>query len=243
MVFTHTYSWITEGLEDQVGRKFGDKVVGYEYDTFFEDRSPAKAVRLFQTPFNDVEGCPQTQCASYYERQSAFDQFGVGGGIFSAGSIQWSWGLEESEIGTQPDPRMQLLTSNLLKGLSQILRAKQYGMTVVRAQVTGPYAIPHMPIFLEPVHVGPDTTSLGTFAMMDDGQYPDLVEGDGIYATQFPLYRTSGCRSSSSGRRRARRRSPRCGSRTTGCGSRTWRTTGKPSSTRAASTRSTSTTT
>jgi len=45
MVFTHTYSWITEGLEDQVGRKFGDKVVGYEYDTFFEDRSPAKAVR------------------------------------------------------------------------------------------------------------------------------------------------------------------------------------------------------
>jgi len=188
MVFTHTYSWITEGLEDQVGRKFGDKVVGYEYDTFFDDRSPAKAVRLFQTPFNDVEGCPQTQCATYYERQSAFDQFGVGGGIFAAGSIQWSWGLEESEVGTKPDPRMQLLTSNLLKGLSQILRVKQYGMTVVRARVTGPYAIPHMPIFLEPVHVGPDTTSLGTFAMMDDGQYPDLAEGDGIYATQFPLY-------------------------------------------------------
>jgi len=188
MLFTHPYAWITEGLEDQVGRHFGDRVVGYEYDTFFEERSPAKAVRLFQTPFADVDGCPQVHCATYYERQPAFGLFGFGGGIFAAGTIQWSWGLDPSEAGTLPDPRMQLLTANLIRGLSQPLHVTAYGVAVVRARVLGPSLTPNMPITLEPVHVGPDTTSLGTFPMLDDGQWPDIVANDGFYAGQFQLF-------------------------------------------------------
>jgi hypothetical protein len=187
MLFAHPYAWITEGLEDQVGQRFGDRVVGYEYDTYIEDRSPAKAIRLFETPLDDGSGCPQVQCATYYERQPAFDVFGIGGGIFAAGSIQWSWGLDPSEAGTQPDPRMQLLTANVIRGLSEPLHVTREGVAIVRARVDGAYVTPNMPISCEPVHVGPDTTSLGAFPMLDDGQWPDSVANDDVYAGQFPL--------------------------------------------------------
>jgi hypothetical protein len=187
MLFTHPFSWITEGLENEVGHRFGDRVVGYEYDTYFDVVSPRHAIRMFETPFTDVPGCPQVQTAIYYERQPAFDIFGHGGGIFNAGSIQWSWGLDDTEGGTA-DPRMQLLTANLLRGLSQPLRVIDYGVAIVRARVEGPFATPQMPITVEPVHAGPDTTSLGVFPMLDDGEWPDEAANDGVYAGQFPLY-------------------------------------------------------
>jgi len=186
MLFTRPYAWITEGLEDQVGRRFGDRVVGYEYDTFFEGRSPAGAIRLFETPFEGTP-CPQVQCATYYERQPAFGVFGIGGGIFAAGTIQWSWGLDASEAGTLPDPRMQLLTANLIHGLSQKLQVSEPGVAVVRARIDGAYVTPNMPISCEPVHVGPDATSVASFPMLDDGNWPDEVANDDVYAGQFPL--------------------------------------------------------
>lgn len=185
--FVRPYSWITEGLEGEIGHRFGPNVVGYEFDTYFDGRSPEKAVRLFETPIVDPADCSQTQATTYYERQPAFNIFGRGGGIFAAGTIQWSWGLDDTEAG-MADPRMQLLTTNVIRGLSQSLRIRDYGMAVIRAHVGGPGATPQMPIQVEPVHVGPDTTSLGVFQMTDDGVPPDEVAGDSIYSTQFPLY-------------------------------------------------------
>jgi hypothetical protein len=185
LLFTHPYSWITQGLENEVGHRMGNKVVGYEFDTWFDDRSPHDAVRLFETPVADPE-CPQVQASTYYERQPAFDLFGRGGGIFAAGTIQWSWGLDDTENGAA-DPRMQLLTTNLIKGLSQPLVVKTAGMATIKARVIGPFADFGLPLRVEPVHVGPDTTSLGVFPMADDGAPPDAEAEDGIYTGQFPL--------------------------------------------------------
>ena len=185
ILFARPYSWVTEGLEDQVGNRFGPNVVGYEFDTYFDGRSPSKAVKLFETPIAGPE-CEQVQATTYYERQPAFGFSGNGGGIFAAGTIQWSWGLDDTESGAA-DPRMQLLTTNLIRGLSQPLYVQDPGTAVIRAHVDGASVTRRMPIEIEPVHVGRDTTSLGVSPMLDNGVWPDAAADDSIYTGQFQL--------------------------------------------------------
>jgi hypothetical protein len=185
ILFARPYSWITEGLEDQVGNRFGPNVVGYEFDTYFNGLSPSKAIKLFETPIAGP-GCEQVQATTYYERQPAFGFPGTGGGVFAAGTIQWSWGLDDTEAGAA-DPRMQLVTANLIRGLSRQLYVREFGMAVIRTRVDGPFATPRLPMEVDVAHVGRDTTSLGAFAMMDDGVWPDSTADDSVYSTQFPL--------------------------------------------------------
>jgi hypothetical protein len=186
LLFTRPWSWITDGLEGEVGNRFGNQTVGYEFDTYFPSVSPGGAVRLFETPIAGP-GCAQVQASTYYERRPPFGVAGNGGGIFTAGTIQWSWGLASNEGGGAPDPRLQLLTTNLIRGLSQRLVQAVDDTVVIRAALRGPSLTPQMPLSVEVRHAEPDTASFGEFALLDDGAWPDSVADDSVYAALVPL--------------------------------------------------------
>ncbi|MEP7027209.1 MAG: N,N-dimethylformamidase beta subunit family domain-containing protein [Candidatus Eisenbacteria bacterium] len=186
LLFTRPYSWITDGLESNVGERFGRQTVGYEFDTYFNLVSPAGAIRLFETPIAGP-GCAQVQASTYYERRPAFGVAGTGGGIFNAGTIQWSWGLASNEGGGAPDPRMQFLTANLLRGLSQRLALTADDTLVVRAALTGPSLTAQLPLTVTARAVEPDSGSFGTYALLDDGVWPDSLADDSVYTGLVPL--------------------------------------------------------
>ena len=112
---------------------------------------------------------------------------GDGGGIFAAGTIQWSWGLAPNEGGGDPDPRLQRLTTNLIRGLSQRLVQAVDDTVVIRAALTGPSITPQMPLAVELRHAEPDTISYGTFTLLDDGVWPDSLADDSVYTVLVPL--------------------------------------------------------
>ena len=185
LLFVRQYGWITEGLEGEAGHRFGSQTVGYEYDTYFDGCSPPKVITLFQTP-EPLEDCPQLQASIYYERQPAFGYGESGGGIFAAGTIQWSWGLDSTFAGP-PDPRMQLLTSNLVRGLRQPLRVPADGSAVIQVTITEPGLPPEVPLTVQPAQVGLDETSYDESPLLDDGVWPDSLASDGIYTGEIPL--------------------------------------------------------
>jgi hypothetical protein len=131
--------------------------------------------------------CPQTQVSTYYERQPAFGFPERGGGIFAAGTVQWSWGLDGMFSGEAPDPRLELLTSNLLRGLSERLVVPDSGIAVVRVAFAGAPPADPVDLTAQASHVGRDETALDPFALADDGAWPDSAAGDGIWSGTFPL--------------------------------------------------------
>src|SRR5439155_3594028 len=116
--------------------RFGSHDVGYEFDTNFDGFSPTSIVKLFSTP-EDSRTCPQTQVSTYYERQPAFGYPFTGGGVFAAATVQWSWGLDGTFTGDAPDPRLERVTANLIRGLSQPLVVTSPGAAVIRATFAG----------------------------------------------------------------------------------------------------------
>jgi len=186
LLFTQPWSWIADGVESEAGNRFGNQTLGYEFDTYFPTISPTGAIRLFETPISGP-GCPQVQASTYYERRPAFGVSGDGGGVFAAGTIQWSWGLGPNEGGGDPDPRLERLTANLIRGLSQRLVQADSDTVVIRAALSGPSLTPQLPLSVELRHAEPDTVSFGEFAMLDDGVWPDSLADDSVYTALVPL--------------------------------------------------------
>jgi hypothetical protein len=103
-VVTNRSSWVYEGT----GLVDGDSipgVVGYEADSSMSSAPLPSSVPgtyevLSQSPFDDIIGVNQIANSSIYQAPSS-------AWVFGAGTISWSWGLD--------DLRIQRITANVLK--------------------------------------------------------------------------------------------------------------------------------
>lgn len=86
-------SWVFAGS----GLKAGDRIkglMGYEVDQIAES-SPPNVIRLARSPFTRRNGLTNWADTTLYEAPS-------GAIVFAAGTIQWSWGLDDHNV---PDSR------------------------------------------------------------------------------------------------------------------------------------------
>jgi len=108
-VVTNSSSWVYAGT----GFKDGDTVpgiVGYEMDRWMSNYpSPSSISRtqLSQSPFTNTGGGADYANSSIYQAPS-------GAWVFAAGTIEWSWGLDNTLGHNAADPRIQQTTANLL---------------------------------------------------------------------------------------------------------------------------------
>jgi hypothetical protein len=122
-VVVHADHWLYDGT----GLRDGDRLtnlVGQEYDTFFRDFAHPGAVLLAESPIDSVvkdtgPGDPRgrpVHTATMYTAES-------GATIFSAGTFQWSWAIDElgrrdyQGFATPYDERVVRMTRNLFDRL------------------------------------------------------------------------------------------------------------------------------
>jgi subtilisin family serine protease len=104
-------NWVYAGT----GFKDGDSVpgvVGYEGDRVFSQYPGPTAVsgtytQLSNSPFTADNGTPDHANSSVYQALS-------GAWVFGAGTIGWSWGLDDYGAHGAVDPRLQQTTANIL---------------------------------------------------------------------------------------------------------------------------------
>lgn len=122
----NTGSWPFTGT----GLHDGDAIpgmVGYEYDRVFPNAPmPAGEIVLADSPLTNTNGKASESNVTLYR---AVGRGSVPGAwVFSAGTIQWSWGLDNDNINAGDvnrdkhqvaDVRVQKLTSNVLHAFSQ----------------------------------------------------------------------------------------------------------------------------
>src|SRR5262245_22867112 len=107
-VVTNSSHWLYAGT----GFRDGDVVpgiVGYEMDRFWPDFPPPNATSqtlLSHSPFVDYQGVSSYANSSIYQAPS-------GALVFSAGTMSWSWGLDNL-FANVADARIQRTTANLL---------------------------------------------------------------------------------------------------------------------------------
>ena len=84
-------------------------IVGYEYDHYFGGASaPVGVTVLSNTPvINTENNQPDTANSTIYRAAS-------GAWVYAAGTIQWSWGLDNFGGTTFVNPGIQKVTSNIL---------------------------------------------------------------------------------------------------------------------------------
>jgi len=84
-------------------------LVGYEFDQVFNNGlTPSGLVTLSASPVTDGAGVPGTQNAAVYTAPS-------GAIVFSAGTIYWSWKLDDNDYQHHgADVRVQQMTANVL---------------------------------------------------------------------------------------------------------------------------------
>jgi hypothetical protein len=104
------------GLFAGTGLTPGDElpgIVGYEYDRLGDEASrPAGLAVVGSSPVRGFNGQERAASVSYRAASGAL--------VFNAGTIQWSWGLDDfghEDIGAFADARLQRLTSNILNAL------------------------------------------------------------------------------------------------------------------------------
>jgi len=111
-VVTNSSHWVYAGT----GFKDGDHVsgiVGYEADSFMPSYPPPNSANqtiLSASPFTDPTGVTTYANSSIYQAPS-------GAWVFGAGTISWSWGLDDSPGVLRQfkvDPRIQQTTANIL---------------------------------------------------------------------------------------------------------------------------------
>ncbi|MGB3376349.1 MAG: N,N-dimethylformamidase beta subunit family domain-containing protein, partial [Microbacterium sp.] len=115
--------WRNTGLDEiPAGRSepLGDQTVGYESDEDIDNGfRPEGLIRLSTT----ITGTTQylldygnTVAAGTTEHHITLYRAASGALVFSAGSVQWGWGLDSTHDGVRPaaDPRMQQAEVNLL---------------------------------------------------------------------------------------------------------------------------------
>jgi hypothetical protein len=97
--------WIFEGTGAESGQAWS-RIVGYEYDRAHDNGlTPRDLVVLSESPVRDREGRTSVSHSSYYRQ---------GGMVFTAGTIDWSWGLDDSRMAGQVHPGIQRMTANVL---------------------------------------------------------------------------------------------------------------------------------
>src|SRR2546423_7998281 len=116
-VVTNSSHWVYAGT----GFRDGDHVaglVGYEADSFMSTYPPpnsANQTLLSASPFTDPS--PLSTCNATCTANSSIYQAPSGAWVFDAGTIAWSWGLDDVPgISRQfkVDPRIQQTTANVL---------------------------------------------------------------------------------------------------------------------------------
>ena len=129
-VVTNSSHWVYAGT----GFKDGDVVpgiVGYEMDRFWSNFPPPNAMSqtiLSQSPFTDADGKPNFANSSIYQAPS-------GAWVFSAGTMSWSWGLENF-FSNVADARIQRTTANILNAFLNGAPAVQQLRVTAPATVT-----------------------------------------------------------------------------------------------------------
>src|SRR5439155_11893459 len=106
-VVTNSANWVYAGT----GFRDGDSVpgiVGYEADRWFSQYPPPNAVTGTYTLLsNSAIGTSDHANSSVYQAPS-------GAWVFGAGTLQWSWALDNYNGMNLVDPRIQQTTANIL---------------------------------------------------------------------------------------------------------------------------------
>ena len=108
-VVTNSSNWVYAGT----GFHDGDAVpgiVGYEADRFqtnYPAPSTTNQTLLSQSPYTTVGGLPDYSNSSIYQAPS-------GAWVFAAGTMSWSWALDNYRTSAQTDARIQQTTANVL---------------------------------------------------------------------------------------------------------------------------------
>jgi hypothetical protein len=102
--------WIFERTGAEPGQAWS-RIVGYEYDKADNNGlTPPNLVVLSESPVADLSGRQSVSHSSYYQQ---------GGMVFTAGTIDWAWALDDSRIAGHVDSRIQRVTANVLNAFRQ----------------------------------------------------------------------------------------------------------------------------
>src|SRR6195256_1417161 len=134
-VVANSSSWVYAGT----GLADGDSIpgiVGYEMDSSMSSSPLPTSVAgtyqvLSQSPYVDPGG-PLTANSSIYQAPS-------GAWVFGAGTVSWSWGLDADGIAAPKggDPRIQLITANLLNRFVGVTSAATAPTVSITSPVSG----------------------------------------------------------------------------------------------------------
>ncbi len=117
-----TDHWIFEGAGIVSGQSFPG-IVGYEYDHMaVPDERPPGLTVVGSSPVNGFLGS-DTAVSSIYQAPS-------GATVFAAGTVAWSWGLDDfghEDRGAFADDRLRRVTANILDRLSRPSSAASSG--------------------------------------------------------------------------------------------------------------------
>lgn len=75
--------------------------------------TPPGLVVLSASPVTDLQGQPSVANSAYYRQ---------GGMVFTAGTVDWAWGLDDWRQARLVDPRVQRVTANVLEAFRPIPR-------------------------------------------------------------------------------------------------------------------------
>jgi hypothetical protein len=111
---TNASNWVFTGTGWTNGTKVPG-IVGYEYDHYFGDSTtPSGTTVLSSTPLiNQENNQPDTANSSIYTAPS-------GAKFFEAGTIEWSYGLDNFGGTTYVSPGIQQVTSNILNAFTGV---------------------------------------------------------------------------------------------------------------------------
>lgn len=107
-VVANSAHWAYSGTGFQDGDRIPN-LVGYEMDRYMSGYPLPSVVRrdlLSVSPYTDVDGNPDYANSSMYQSSPS------GAWVFAAGTISWSWGLDD--YSGSPDARIQRTTANIL---------------------------------------------------------------------------------------------------------------------------------
>ncbi len=179
--------WIFDGTGVISGDSLGTNIVGYEWDDLAA-ASPSGTRKLLATNMLGIGfGGASHSVGSYYEQTPEFGYPGGSGAkVFSAGTVQWSWGLDDLGY-TRPDARIQRITSNIMMSFAspKVTLVDQTLVFRVNARYLRLRPADRVSLVSGLPGVGYDPG----MTMLDDGLGADSVAGDGVYtlAVQIPL--------------------------------------------------------
>ncbi|MBI5835705.1 MAG: hypothetical protein HZB25_00535 [Candidatus Eisenbacteria bacterium] len=178
-VVNDSQHWIFDGTPVVAGDSLGTNIVGYEWDDL-APQSPVNTRALIQTAVTSVGSGNSNSVGSYYE---ATPEYGFPGGrgakVFAAGTVQWSWGLDDLGY-THVDPNIQRMTLNIFRGMARPEETARPVPVLFRADARSLNLGSKDLLTL----VG-GCAALGYGAgvsLRDDGAGPDSVAGDGVYS-------------------------------------------------------------